>query len=467
MSLSGGMVVGGVARNEWSVDGEQRTRQHDVVLVNNDVQMMKGVGMAMDNSANPEIRIPWAGKQVRQEEVEDELASFWRRAADNMRTSQNMNVRTSVLNFVICAPDIESAYKASTLLRDLSSTLIARVNLLILDTRSDMPSNITTWVTLRSFPIISDIMRHHFEQITVMISGAAVQYAANVVQPLLKPDLPVYLWWLKSPPQDESILQRLIHISSRVVVDSRDFSHPEEQVRALSELLQDSPESALSDLNWEHITVWRELIAQFFDIGEYRTYLLNADSIEIEYATPSSAEREEAQTNSSGTAASTNPIGALLMAAWLKTRLGWQLSGSGEATNQSPESGSYSWEMDTRDLTHLSQPLLLNAQEGEKPNSIQISVQPKVQPDSRPGTLRMIRITGEADGKRATFIVERVEDDDHVSTAVEISGETKLQRTVNIAAAHQESTLMHRELEIMGRDHLYEETLHEVFALLT
>ena len=78
----------------------------------------------------------------------------------------------------------------------------------------------------------------------------------------------------------------------------------------------------------------------------------------------------------------------------------------------------------------------------------------------------MILITGEVDGNRATFIVERVEDDDHVSTAVEISGDTRLQRTVNVAAMHQESTLLHRELEIMGRDHLYEETLHEVFALL-
>ena len=417
----------------------------------------------MDNSANTEIRLPWAGKKVRQEEVENELTSFWHRAADNMRISQNMNVRTSVLNFVICALDIDSAYKASMLLRDLSSTLIARVTLLILDTRSDVPSNVTTWVTLRSFPIISDIMRHHFEQITVMVSGTAVQYAANIVQTLLKPDLPVYLWWLKSPPEDESILQRLIQISSRVVVDSRDFSQPEEQIRVLSELLQDSPDSALSDLNWELITAWRELIAQFFDIAEYRSYLLNADHIEIEYAIP--LQGGAAQT---GSAASTNPIGALLMAAWLKTRLGWQLSENGKQNYRNVESGSYSWEMNTRDITRLSsQPLLLNTQDDEKPGSIHISVQTRVLTESRPGTLCMIRITGEVGGERATFIVERGEDDDHVSTAVEIAGNTKLQRTVNIAAMHKESNLLHRELEIMGRDHLYEETLHEVFALLT
>ncbi len=419
--------------------------------------MMKGVGMAMDNSANPETRLPWAGKKVRQEEVENELTSFWRRAADNMRISQNMNVRTSVLNFVICALDVESAYKASMLLRDLSSTLIARVTLLILDTREDMPSNVTTWVTLRSFPIISDIMRHHFEQITVMVSGTAVQYAANVVQTLLKPDLPVYLWWLKSPPDDESILQRLIKISSRVVVDSRDFSQPEEQIRALSALLQDSPDSALSDLNWELITVWRELIAQFFDVAEYRSYLLNADHIEIEYAVPPSTDQE----------ASTNPIGALLMAAWLKTRLGWQLSEDDKHNYRNTQSGSYSWDMNTRDISKLSsQPLLLRTQEDEKPNTIYISVRPSVLAESRPGTLCLVRITGEVGGERATFIVERAEDDDHISTAIKIAEDTRLQRMVNITAMHKESNLLHRELEIMGRDHLYEETLHEVFALL-
>ena len=157
---------------------------------------MKGVGMAMDNSATPGIHLPWAGKKVNQAQVEGELSTLWHLASDNMRISQNMNVRTSVLNFVICAQDIESARKASAVLRDLSSTHIARVTLLILDTRSDAPSEVSTWITLRSFPIISDIMRHHFEQVTVSVSGAAIRYVDNIVQSTLKPDLPVYLWWL-------------------------------------------------------------------------------------------------------------------------------------------------------------------------------------------------------------------------------------------------------------------------------
>jgi hypothetical protein len=83
---------------------------------------MKGFGMTKDTAEVPGVHLPWAGKLVRIEEIEDTLAYLWRMSADNVRISQNMNVRTCVLNLVICAPDIMSARRASTLLRDLSST---------------------------------------------------------------------------------------------------------------------------------------------------------------------------------------------------------------------------------------------------------------------------------------------------------------------------------------------------------
>jgi len=37
---------------------------------------------------------------------------------------------------------------------------------------------------------------------------------------------------------------------------------------------------------------------------------------------------------------------------------------------------------------------------------------------------------------------------------------------VNVAATHKETELLNDELEIMGHDHLYEQTLHEVSDLL-
>src|SRR5205085_3608804 len=135
-------------------------------------------------------------------------------------------------------------------------THIARVILLILDQESGAPANVSTWVTLRSFSIISDLMRHHFEQITIIVTGNAVHSAANIIQPLLKPELPAYIWWLNDPPRDETIFRSLMHLSRRVIVDSNSFLKPEESISTLASLLEALPDIAFSDLNWGRITAW-------------------------------------------------------------------------------------------------------------------------------------------------------------------------------------------------------------------
>src|SRR5438093_3386932 len=140
---------------------------------------MRDQVMTREVTNSPGPRLPWAGKTVAIENVEEELSFLWKMSADNMRTGQNTNVRTSVLNLIICAPDIESAHRASALLRHLSSTLLGRVTVLVLDRSSDAPAAITTWVTLRCFSVISDIMRHCFEQTTLLLSGRAIRSIAN------------------------------------------------------------------------------------------------------------------------------------------------------------------------------------------------------------------------------------------------------------------------------------------------
>jgi glucose-6-phosphate dehydrogenase assembly protein OpcA len=424
--------------------------------------MKKGVGIAMDNSATTTIHLPWAGKQVNQERVEEELATLWHLATDNMRISQNMNVRASVLNFVICAQDEKAARKASMLLRDLSSTHIARVTLLILDPRNDSPDGVSTWITLRSFPIVSDVMRHHFEQISVIIHGKAVQHADVIVQTLLKPDLPVYLWWLNDLPENQEVFQRLLKISTRVLIDSSQFSQPEEQIRAVSTILQETAtQSALSDLTWGRLTAWRELIAQFFDVADYRTYLMGINTITIEHAVVPATQTSPAERN---------PISALLLAAWLKTRLGWKLSDDPNDNQHDSDTSSYGWHMHTRDMTKVVTEPKPDTSNGNhisaQLHGISISIQPREVNDSVAGTICLVRLTGSHHEQQAMFTVERGEDNEHVLTSVVLPEGTRPPRTVNIAATHKESDLLHDELEITGRDLLYEETLHEVFALL-
>jgi glucose-6-phosphate dehydrogenase assembly protein OpcA len=421
--------------------------------------------MATNKSVITGTNRPWAGKPVRPDQVEQELMSLWYLATDNMRISQNRNVRTSVLNFVICALGTESARRASTLLRDLLSTHIARVTLVILDMRSELPSEVSTWVTLRSFPIISDVMRHPFEQITVTVSGNAVYSAANIIQSLIKPDLPLYLWWVDDLPTDVSIFRHLISNSSRVIIDSNDFASPEERIQKLSEILQDVPDCALSDLNWGRITPWRELIAQFFDVAEYRPYMVNVDSIEIEHA----VRPQTGETDQASTAPSPNPIRALLLATWLQTRLGWQQSDEDFPYTHDAQTGTYSWHMTKREASSAISGPLIASQSGELAletrDSIDIIIRPRLQPELHPGDICLVRLTSHANGTPAVFTLDRG-DDDHIITSAQIPGINRPQGTVNISATHKENILLSDELEIMGRDYLYEQMLHGVFSLL-
>jgi glucose-6-phosphate dehydrogenase assembly protein OpcA len=410
-------------------------------------------------------RIPWAGRMVRMENVEEELALLWKISADNMRIAQNTNVRTSVLNLVICASDIESAKRASALLRSLSTTHLARVTVLILDRDTDAPATINTWITLRCFSVISDLMRHCFEQTTMLATGGVVRSISNIIQPLLKPDLPVYLWWLGDPPDNDTIFNSLVQLSDRVIVDSTSFFNPEQDIHTLALLRQAAPDCALSDLNWGRLTPWRQLIIQFFDVTEYRPFLAGVTSIEIEHAAAPLA----AQTLSESGDVSPNPACALLLAGWLKARLGWSLATDTAHNIRDTASGTYHWSMEhtasPRVTTQLGSP---RARTGKLSyaRAASIDIRPQVQSHIRPGSICLVRLTSSFEGKQATFTIDREGDPDLVLTSVELSRGVRPQRTVNLASTPNESELLHDELEIMGHDQLFEQTLQEVADLL-
>ena len=415
--------------------------------------------MEATNSLVP--RLPWAGKSVRMENVEEELSRLWKMSADNMRTGQNTNVRTSVLNLIICAPDIDSAKRASALLRDLSSTHLARVAILILDNSNTTPAAISSWVTLRCFSVFSDLMRHCFEQTTILATGSAVRSIANIIQPLLKPDLPAYLWWVGDPPGDDTIFSNLIELSSRVIVDSTSFFNPEQDIHTLALIRQATPECALSDLNWGRITPWRQLIVQFFDVQTYRPYLDGVISIEIEHAaaplaTPTRSEQGDV---------SPNPACALLLAAWLKARLGWSFDTHNTKNIHDTSSGSYHWAFTRAASQRLGSTRIRTGKLTAVPQP-SIDIRPQVQSQMRPGSICLVRLTSVVDGKRATFTISREGDPDLILTSVKLSDEVRPQRSVGLAATHKESELLHDELEIVGHDLLFEQTLEELTELL-
>jgi glucose-6-phosphate dehydrogenase assembly protein OpcA len=420
--------------------------------------------MTNDTAYDPGLHLPWAGKIVRMEEIEEVLASLWKISVDNLRVGANVRVRTSVLNLIICTPDIETAQQASRILRELSSTHLARVTILILDRSENAPPALNAWVTLRCFSMISDLMRHCFEQTTMLASGAAVRSVANIIQPLLKPDLPIYLWWLGDPPgPNDPTFNSLVDMSGRMIVDSTSFFNPEQDIRTLATLFQTSPDCALSDLNWGRLTPWRQLIIQFFDVPEYRQYLAGVTSIEIEHAaaplaTPMRTERGDV---------SPNPTRALLLAGWLKARLGWSLTLDTATNNYDTTSGAYHWSMER--LANIRTTRSLTPTRSKTPKHgylASISIRPQVQSELRPGSICLVRLASNIGDRQAIFTISRGDDPKHIIISVELSHELRSTRTVNLLAVQKESELLHDELEILGHDYPFEQTLLEVADML-
>ena len=403
--------------------------------------------MANDIAGGPVKRLLWAGKQVRIEEVDSILSSLWKMSADNMRIGANLNVRTSVLNLIICAPDIETARHASKLLRDLSSIHVARVTIVVLDESADAPDALHSWVTLRCFSMISDLMRHCFEQTTLLISGRATRTLQSTLPTLLKAHLPVYLWWIGDPRgTDNAIFHTVAEMCQRVIVDSATFFQPELDIHTLTNYYRNTPAVAVSDLNWGRLTLWQQLVAQFFDMPEYLPFLEGIERIEIEHvaaplATTSSTEDGEV---------SPNPTGALLLAGWLKTRLNLALAAERESNLHDSASGTYQWLLDLPTNEHQAT----------------IQIQPHIQSDLRPGSIYLVRLTCNAADRRAIFTIKRDADTNYVLTSVESAQETRPIRTVNLPDRHAESELLRGELETMGHDQLFEQALSEVDMLL-
>ena len=132
------------------------------------------------------------------------------------------------------------------------------------------------------------------EAVVMRMHGRLALHAESVALPLLAPDVPVVTWWHCDPPE------RIAYDPLGVVADRRvtDASVTADPVAALRRRAEDYAPGD-TDLSWTRITGWRTLIASAFD-----TVASPAVGVRI-MASP------------------TDP-GAVLLAGWLKARLGIQ-----------------------------------------------------------------------------------------------------------------------------------------------
>jgi hypothetical protein len=99
------------------------------------------------------------------------------------------------------------------------------------------------------------------DTIRITLHGTSAAHPASVVEPLLIPDLPVFLRWRGLPPFDDSAFVELVETVDRLIVDSTEWP---ELPAPYAEFAEVFDRVAVSDIAWARTSRWRPMLASLW-----------------------------------------------------------------------------------------------------------------------------------------------------------------------------------------------------------
>jgi glucose-6-phosphate dehydrogenase assembly protein OpcA len=277
----------------------------------------------MTASADPQEIAAWRSESTDAEGISAALVRVWSEAArpppgsDGGSPPDGGVLRTRIGNLLVYAGTVADADHAEEVLRRLTRRYPIRC--LLCEARPDT-GRATLAASLRILCERVGERRVCFEQIRVSADGAQAAQLGSVAATLAVHDLPTVLWCPGSPGFAGPDLAGLSDLADLVVVDSAEFGGQPEELAAVARVVEAwSGGRILADLNWNRLTDWREVIAQFFDSPTTLPLLEQIRRVELRVAAPDGV-------HAAGSAQ------ALLMAAWLGSRLGWRCTGARRST---------------------------------------------------------------------------------------------------------------------------------------
>lgn len=396
------------------------------------------------------------------EVVERQLAELWQQTAGASHNEDDAAVlRARVANLLVFVADDESLAEVQQMLPELTASHPSRV-LLMYGAHEAEDHDIEMSVeTICQTDQRSGAKRLSCEEITLQATGKFVVELPSAALPLLVPDLSSFLWWRSAPQAGNKVLDTLLRATDRLVIDSAEFADPLADVVATHQLYRQGQfdHVGISDLNWARLTLWRGLLADFYDVAGYQTLLESVGEVQIEYVAP---ERGPACVAPQ----------ALFIAGWLASRLGWELAG--EHPKQQPTD-----EMITFNFVSSEPGTSPAVSEGSGPTTaedsasgvIKLNLKRVEQGERKPGRLVQVELRcGAASGKGlASFVVSRSADNLHVLAEVTVRKRTHRGRVLPVRN-RSTAQLLSREMEILCNDQIYQEALAvaaQMIALLT
>ena len=353
--------------------------------------------------------------------IERGLSELWKQANENAQGGKRHGAaRTRVLNLIVVTRGERAARQATETIARLTARHPHRA--LVVNALPRSPNDqIDVWVQAHCLAPQQGRAPVCGEQITIEARGAALDRVPNTILPLLVPDVPVMLWWMRGEPFDDPRFARFGDMVDRVIVDSATFKQHEAGQARMAQLLEAGMH--VSDLAWSRLTPWRELIAQFFDAPARVAYLNEITQVTVSY---------EAQSD----AADRTP--ALRLVSWLATRLGWSTA---EPASQRGNTTT-----------------LAMVREDQSPITIKLRpAQPKEDALDRLAAVKL-------EGPRAIFSVARDHAPNCAVAHAEIAGMPPLTRKVRLERL-DEARLIADELQLLGHDQTFAEMLRVAATL--
>ena len=390
----------------------------------------------------------WHQEPTTTRAINDALADLWRDAArarleqtekSHSDELQQALIRTSVLNSVVYASSQGVAERADSVMAHLSVSHPSR-SIVIVAQPDDPTTSLGASLNAQCHADDEGRPRFCFEQLRLTARGAIVQRLPGIVTQLLIHDLPTLLWWPGEPPIGDPFFRAMAEVCDRVIVDSSDFPEPASALANLAEFARLQVNCAsLSDLNWDRLTDWREMVAQFFDAAPAQPQISQIRSVIIECADPG-GQHDSAQ--------------ALLLAGWLASRLGWEL----DRVTRDVLGGGCVIELCRAEQRAAGDGGGHGAAAADGAGLVQIQITASSDRHGQPGALVLVRLVAGERETQAVFTVEASGDGEHGTTTVELPGAQPVSRTVRLEPP-AESVLIGEEMEAFGRERAYESAL--------
>jgi glucose-6-phosphate dehydrogenase assembly protein OpcA len=349
--------------------------------------------------------------------LERQLAATWRESGEGL-------TRVCVANLIVFVSNLDERGGLEGLLEEVAAQTPSRVIVLFADRNAQ--SRLDAYVSTRCRVALKGRRQVCGEQVTIEADGEACETVASAIEPLIVPDIPAFLWWKDIPHYEDKLFARLVEMTDRVVIDSAAFDHPHADLRRVAELIESRGDvMRLSDLNWGRLTTWRNLIAGFWDVPEYRAHLDALDTIAIDYeSSPLATEEIAAQ--------------SLLIAGWLASCLGWEtreaLAREGEIYRATLASGTRAIKLELRATREHSG-----------------------------GAIRRVTLRGAEDV--AEFYASADEQGARLETSAKIGDAREVGRVLAYEA-RTEGQRLSRELGILARDEIYERAVRAAATLI-